>query len=455
MRYPRPFALIRRKRRRTRAGEAAPLVFFCTTRSPMSVAITENSAAATLPDLPPLTLAGRRVLPIVQGGMGVGISGHRLVGAVAGCNATGTLSAADARRAHPDLMERTRNVGTDAAAKKFINDVNLEALDREIRASKTIAAGRGLVAVNVMRAVADYARLVRQACESGADVIVVGAGLPLDLPELTADFPQVAIVPILSDARGIALVLKKWERKGRLPDAVVIEHPKHAGGHLGAAKIADLDDPRFDFENVLPETLTLLRAMGVEGRIPLIVAGGINSPERVRQVMALGAGAVQVGTAFAVTEEGDAHPEFKRVLAGAQPEDIVEFQSVAGLPARAVRTPWLESYLKIEGKLQAKVAARNAPRTRCTMVFDCLAQCGLRDGIARFGQFCIDNQLAAALRGDVKAGLFFRGAGQLPFGSQIRPVRELIDYLLTGALPAAVGALTPAPVALGEAAPAA
>jgi nitronate monooxygenase len=265
----------------------------------------------------------------------------------------------------------------------------------------------------------------------------------------------VAIVPILSDARGIALVLKKWERKGRLPDAVVIEHPKHAGGHLGAAKIADLDDPRFDFENVLPETLTLLRAMGVEGRIPLIVAGGINSPERVRQVMALGAGAVQVGTAFAVTEEGDAHPEFKRVLAGAQPEDIVEFQSVAGLPARAVRTPWLESYLKIEGKLQAKVAARNAPRTRCTMVFDCLAQCGLRDGIARFGQFCIDNQLAAALRGDVKAGLFFRGAGQLPFGSQIRPVRELIDYLLTGALPAAVGALTPAPVALGEAAPAA
>jgi nitronate monooxygenase len=87
------------------------------------------------------------------------------------------------------------------------------------------------------------------------------------------------------------------------------------------------------------------------------------------------------------------------------------------------------------------------------MVFDCLAQCGLRDGIARFGQFCIDNQLAAALRGDVKAGLFFRGAGKLPFGSQIRPVRELIDYLLTGALPASVAALTPAPVALEEAAP--
>jgi nitronate monooxygenase len=396
-------------------------------------------AAGLHTDLPPLKLAGREVLPIVQGGMGVGISGHRLVGAVAGCNAVGTLSAADARRSHPDLMERTSNVGTDAAAKQLINDVNLEALGREVAGARRIAQGRGLVAVNVMRAVADYARLVRRACESGADVIVVGAGLPLDLPELTADFPQVAIVPILSDARGIALVLKKWERKGRMPDAIVIEHPKHAGGHLGAAKIADLDDPRFDFENVLPETLALLRAAGLEGRVPLIVAGGINSPERVREVIALGAAAVQVGTAFAVTEEGDAHPEFKRVLAGARPEDIVEFQSVAGLPARAVRTPWLAAYLKIENKLQAKVAARGSPRTRCTMVFDCLAQCGLRDGNARSGQFCIDNQLAAALRGDVKAGLFFRGAGRLPFGAEIRPVRQLIEHLLgpVGRVPAA------------------
>ncbi len=105
-----------------------------------------------------------------------------------------------------------------------------------------------------------------------------------------------AIVPILSDARGIALVMKKWERKGRLPDAIIIEHPKHAGGHLGAAKIEDLDDPRFDFENVLPETRRLLAAQGLEDKVPLIAAGGINSPERVREVIGLGAAAVQVGT---------------------------------------------------------------------------------------------------------------------------------------------------------------
>jgi nitronate monooxygenase len=383
--------------------------------------------AAVADRLPRLALAGRRLRPIVQGGMGIGISAHRLAGAVAACNAVGTLASVDLRRHHPDLMARTAGLAGEAA-KAAINAANLEALDREIGAARRIAAGAGLLAVNVMRAVTEYAAYVRQACACGIDAVVVGAGLPLDLPELTADHPKVALVPILSDARGIALVLKKWERKGRLPDAIVIEHPKHAGGHLGAAQIEDLDDPRFDFERVLPEARALLRAHGAEPT-PLIPAGGINSPQRVRELFDLGASAVQVGTAFAVTEEGDADPQFKRVLAEAGPEDIVEFVSVAGLPARAVRTPWLENYLRLAPKLQAKAALRAAKR-RCTMAFDCLAQCGLRDGIARIGQFCIDHQLAAALRGDREHGLFFRGDGRLPFGSQIRPVRELIAYLL-------------------------
>ena len=382
----------------------------------------------TLPALPPLRLAGRQVKPIVQGGMGVGISAHRLAGNVAASNAVGTLASVDLRRHHPDLMARSTNIGSVDGAKAAINAANLEALDREIGAARRIAAGAGLLAVNVMRAVAEYAAYVRQACASGIDAIVVGAGLPLDLPELTADHPKVALVPILSDARGIALILKKWERKGRLPDAIVIEHPKHAGGHLGAARIEDLGDPRFEFEQVLPEARALLRSLGAEDRVPLIPAGGINSPQRVRDLFALGASAVQVGTAFAVTEEGDAHPEFKRVLAGARREDIIEFISVAGLPARAVRTPWLENYLRLLPKLQAKAAARGPKR--CTMAFDCLAQCGLRDGIAKIGQFCIDHQLGAALRGDVMSGLFFRGDGRLPFGGQIRPVRELIAHLL-------------------------
>jgi nitronate monooxygenase len=234
-------------------------------------------------------------------------------------------------------------------------------------------------------------------------------------------------VPILSDARGVQLLVRKWERRKRLPDAIVIEHPRLAGGHLGAARIADLDDPRFQFENVLPQARAFLRGAGIESAVPLIAAGGIRCYDDIARVQALGAAAAQLGTPFAVTHESDAHAEFKRVLAQARDEDLVEFTSVAGLPARAVATPWLVNYLKALPRLQR--AAHVKPR--CTLSFDCLAQCGLRDGVAGWGQFCIDQRLAAALRGDVGKGLFFSGRGALPFGEQIRSVRDLLERLLT------------------------
>ncbi|MBK8324798.1 MAG: nitronate monooxygenase [Betaproteobacteria bacterium] len=382
-------------------------------------------ATSVQTDLPLLKVRGRAALPIVQGGMGVGISAHRLAGTVASVGGVGTLSSVDLRRHHEDLMEATGK----SRDKDEIDRANLVALDREVKATLTLSEGRGIVAVNIMRAVSEYASYVRQACESGVHAIVVGAGLPLDLPDLTANHPDVAIIPILSDARGIAVLLKKWLRKNRLPDAIVIEHPRWAGGHLGAARIEDLGDARFEFERVLEDTLKLFDEMGISReKIPLIVAGGIGTPERVRELLAMGASAVQLGTAFAVTQEGDAHPTFKKVLAEAKPEDIVEFMSVAGLPARAVKTPWLARYLE---KLPA-LERRTKPRADCTLAFDCLQHCGLRDGLAKAGQFCIDLQLAAALKGDLERGLFFRGGGKLPFGESIRPVRELIDYLLNG-----------------------
>ncbi|MBL8516506.1 MAG: nitronate monooxygenase [Betaproteobacteria bacterium] len=360
--------------------------------------------------------------------MGVGVSAHRLAGSVAAHGAMGTVSAVDLRRLHPDLMARSEK-SRDAAA---INAANLEALDREVRAARELSAGRGLVAVNVMRAVSEYSQYVKQACASGAEAIVVGAGLPFDLPALTAAHPDVALIPILSDARGVSVVIKKWSKQGRLPDAIIIEHPGWAGGHLGASRMEDVNDSRFDFTAVLPAVFAVFDELGIaRDAVPVIVAGGIDSHEKARAAWALGASAVQLGTAFAVTEECDAHPRFKDVLAQAKPEDIVTFMSVAGLPARAVRTPWLESYL---AKLDA-LTRRACPRKACTLAFDCLSTCGLRDGIARIGQFCIDNQLAAALRGDVARGLFFRGAGRLPFGANIRSARELIDYLLTGVMP--------------------
>lgn len=390
----------------------------------------QSSLAGAFPGpLPRWRLRGRELLPIVQGGMGVGVSAHRLAGSVARLGAVGTISSVDLRHHHPDLLQRAQGL-TDKAE---LDKLNLIALDREVHMALEAAEGRGAVAVNVMKAVSEYAAYVRQSCESGAHAVVMGAGLPFDLPDLAQDFPRVALLPILSDVRGVSIVLKKWMRKKRLPDAIVIEHPRYAGGHLGATRAEEILDARFDFEPVLSGIFELLRELGIEReQIPLVVAGGINSHAKVRGLLASGASAVQLGTPFAVTEEGDAHPNFKHVLADAKPEDIVTFMSVAGLPARAVLTPWLRNYLRREKALQSH--AKADPR-RCVPGLNCLGVCGLRDGIAAIGQFCIDTRLAFALKGDVKKGLFFRGSESLPFGNAIRPVAELIDYLLTGRMP--------------------
>ena len=376
--------------------------------------------------LPTWKLRGRALPPIVQGGMGLGISAHRLAGTVARLGAMGTVASVELRQHHPDLLEQGKDIRDKAALERL----NIIALDREVRSALAISEGRGAVAVNVMKAVSAYADYVRQSCESGAHAIVMGAGLPFELPDLTRDFPDVALVPILSEARGVSIVLRKWMRKNRLPDAIVIEHPGFAGGHLGATRLEDVADRRYDFEPVLHSVFGVFAELGLEReQIPVIVAGGVHTHEQVRALLALGAAAVQLGTPFAVSLEGDAHPEFKRVLAEAKPEDIVTFMSVAGLPARAVATPWLRHYLAREKALQSH--AKADPR-RCVPKVECLTVCGLRDGIASAGQFCIATRLGYALHGDVKKGLFFRGSEPLPLEGAMRPVAELLEYLLTG-----------------------
>jgi nitronate monooxygenase len=373
-------------------------------------------------------LGGRQMIPVVQGGMGIGVSAGRLAGSVAGLGGVGTISSVDLRRLHPDLMAQTAHLDKEPDARQTIDRANLVALDREITKARQISGGNGLIAVNIMRALSAYEAYVRQSLESGADALVVGAGLPLDLPELARSHPRTALIPILSDARGVQLLIKKWERKGRLPDAIVIENPKQAGGHLGAARLSDVHDRRFDFDVVLPQVRAFFREAGIDGQIPLIAAGGIASREDIQRVQDLGADAVQLGTAFAVTEECDAHLRFKQILARARPQDLVEFVSVAGLPARAVLTPWLEKYFRVEPKLKQVAHTKN----KCNMSFDCLAHCGLRDGDAGIGQFCIDKQLGHALIGETDKGLFFRGAGKLPFGEHIRPVLDLMQWLMGG-----------------------
>ena len=380
--------------------------------------------------LPRLRLRGHSLLPVLQGGMGVGVSAHRLAGAVARAGAVGTIASVELRRLHSDIMERTFR-RKDAGV---VLEGNLEALDRELRDARRIAGREGFLAVNVMRALSGYAALVRQACESGANAIVMGAGLPLDLPDLVGDH-DIALIPILSEERGVRALLRRWLRKGRLPDAIVLEHPGHAGGHLGATRIDDVGDARFDFPRVLAAVREVIEALGLDpDSIPLIPAGGVNSHHQLCELVAMGAAGAQIGTPFAVSVEGDAHYNFKRVLCDAGPEDIVTFQSAAGLPARAVRTPWLVRYLGKETRLR-ELAGRRPEG--CPRAVDCLSYCGFKDRDPAAGQFCIETQLAAAQRGDVERGLFFRGAAALPFAREIRPVRELLAHLLAPRVAAA------------------
>jgi nitronate monooxygenase len=317
---------------------------------------------------PKLKIRDWSLLPVVQGGMGIGVSARRLAGTVAREGAMGTIASVELRRLHPDLMARTEHCRDhDTLAR-----TNLEALDREIAAAREIAGGNGMIAVNVMHAVKHYADLVRQACRSGANAVVMGAGLPFDLPDLVRGFDDVALIPILSEERGVRAVLKRWMRKGVLPDAIVIEHPRYAGGHLGASSMERVADQRFDFNRVLQAIHDVFRQLGIAvDSIPLIPAGGINSFDKLKQVFSFGASGAQLGTPFAVTRESDAHLNFKKVLAGAGMKDIVIFMSTAGLPARAVLTPWLKRYLGSEDKLREGASPE---RGICARNLECLSQ---------------------------------------------------------------------------------
>lgn len=371
---------------------------------------------------PLLRLGQHEVLPVIQGGMGIGVSAHRLAGSVAREGAVGTIASVDLRIHHPDLMKKTRR----SRNRELIDNCNLEALDREIGLAREMAP-EGYIAINVMKAVSLHKRLVAQACKSGANAIIMGAGLPLDLPDMVTDGDDIQLIPILSEARGVRVLLKRWKRKQRLPDAIILEHPGYAGGHLGAVRIEEIDDPRYDFKGLIDNIKQIFDELDIPP-IPLIPAGGINSFSNLKQLFEMGASGVQVGTPFAVSSEGDAHPEFKRVLLNAQKKDIVTFMSTAGLPARAVLTPWLKKYLNREERLRRTATPEKAT---CAGHAECLSHCGFKDGNPTAGQFCILKQLEAAVKGEYKKGLFFRGSEPLIFGNEIRPVKQILSYLLS------------------------
>jgi len=262
-----------------------------------------------------------------------------------------------------------------------------------------------------MVALADYEEVVRASCEGGAKVIVSGAGLPLNLPGLTADFPQVALVPIVSSVRAAELIARKWSKGfGRLPDAVVVEDPDTAGGHLGE-KLENIGTGEYDqYATVRAVKAHFREAWGVE--IPVIAAGGIWDRGDVLHALTQGADGVQMATRFVCTEECDAAPEFKRAYLECRKEDIGLILSPAGLPGRALAR-------NVERIRQGDLD-RNL---RCPV--GCLKKCTWREDGERF---CIAQALDRAQRGDVENGLVFCGSNAWR-SERITTVGEIFDEL--------------------------
>ena len=261
--------------------------------------------------------------PIIQGGMGVGISWDQLAGNVSKNGGLGTISAiCTGYYQNMKFVKKEvdgRPLGTE-------NAYSREALFEIFKNARQICGDKPL-ACNILHAINDYERVVNDALEAGANIIVTGAGLPLELPRLTENYPDVEIVPIVSSARALKIICKKWKAAGRTPGAVIVEGPK-SGGHQGA-KYDELFAPEHQLEAILPP---IKEERDKWGDFPIIAAGGIWDRDDIEKIMDLGADAVQMGTRFIGTHECDASPVLKQVLLDSKEEDIVIVSSPVGYP---------------------------------------------------------------------------------------------------------------------------
>lgn len=338
-------------------------------------------------------------LPLIQGGMGVGVSMGGLAGAVAAQGAMGTLSTADAGWNEPDFAAHPQQA-------------NLRALRREVQRAKRLAAGAGLVAVNAMVATRQYADSVRTALEAGADAIVSGAGLPLELPALAEGF-EALLAPIVSGPRAAQLICRTWaKRYGRVPDFVVLEGCQ-AGGHLGFEEADLLSGRCTPLSQLIPEVLAALRPFEEKfGRaIPLFCAGGVATGAEMARCTRLGAAGAQLATRFIATEECDAGQGYKDVLLAARPEDLRIIHSPVGMPGRAVNSPLV----------QRLAAGMRQPPAHCS---GCIKSCRPAET-----PFCITHALIEAVKGNWEEGLFFSGS-RVDLVDRMRTVPDLIDELM-------------------------
>ncbi|MFO7714361.1 NAD(P)H-dependent flavin oxidoreductase [Desulfosarcina sp.] len=338
-------------------------------------------------------------LPIIQGGMGVGISMSGLASAVANAGGIGVIAGAMA-----GITEK------DAATNGL--EANCRALTREIRQAREKT--RGIIGVNIMVALTHFAEMVKTAIAEKIDIIFAGAGLPLDLPGFLRKGDLTRLVPIISSGRAAALLCKRWfQRYGYLPDAFVVEGPK-AGGHLGF-KADQLDDPSFSLENLVGEVVEQMKKVEAEHgvRIPVIAAGGVYDGDDIRRFMEMGASGVQMGTRFVATYECDADPAFKQSYVDARKEDLMVIKSPVGLPGRALKNQFLMD-----------VADGVRRPFRCP--YHCIKTCDPEKS-----PYCIGLALASARRGNLNNGFAFAGANAFRV-DKIVSVKELMVSLEAG-----------------------
>lgn len=336
-------------------------------------------------------------VPIVQGGMGVGVSLSGLAAAVAEEGGIGVIAAAGLGLLEPD---------------GFTNylEASKRRLKMEIR--KARATTSGVIGVNIMVALSNFADMVSTAIEEGIDVIFSGAGLPLNLPQYLDGKHHTKLVPIVSSGRAAALISKKWmERYNYLPDAFVVEGPM-AGGHLGF-KPEQLSQPEYSLEKLVPEVIQAIKPIAEKfGKtIPVIAAGGIFTGQDIYEFMKLGAAGVQMATRFVTTHECDASIKFKQAYLDAKPEDTLIIKSPVGMPGRALRNEFIDN-----------VQAGKKKPFKCP--YHCITTCDYQNS-----PYCIAVALMNAQKGNLKNGLEFAGENVYRC-EEIVSVKELMDTLI-------------------------
>ncbi len=347
--------------------------------------------------------------PIVQGGMGVGISWDKLAGNVSKEGGLGIISSVGTGYYNNQAYVDKAVAGKPYEALNFYSGKALKQIFKNARE----ICGDAPLGCNVLYAINDYGRVVRDACEAGADAIITGAGLPTNMPEFTHGFPDVALIPIVSSAKALKIICKRWtQRYNRLPDAVIVEGPK-SGGHQGFT-YEQCSMEEFQLENLIAPVKEEIKKWG---DFPLIAAGGVWDKSDIDKMMELGADGVQMGTRFIGTHECDANDNFKKVLLESKEEDIKLLKSPVGYPARGVRTNLIKMVENKEG-----------PAIKC--ISNCVAPCN-RGEEAKVVGYCIADRLSDAYMGKEDTGLFFTGSNGYRL-NEIISVKELMNRLVYG-----------------------